>query len=80
MNGMWRMAYRNGMEKGEDGLEQGIEQGLSQGMEQGRKLGEELLSAPLKKLFADGRTADAELVLSYEELRKKFYREYGLVD
>lgn len=89
MNGMWRMAYRNGMEKGiEDGLEQGIEQGikqgreqgLSQGMEQGKRMGEELLSSLMKKLFADGRTADAELVLSDEELRKKFYREYGLVD
>ena len=63
------------------GLGQAIyDKGLLQGREQGIQRGEELMSSLMQKLFADGRTKDAELALTDEELRKQFYREYGLVE
>lgn len=48
--------------------------------DEGIRQGEELLSSLMKQLFADGRSKDVELALSDEETRKKFYREYGLID
>lgn len=34
----------------------------------------------ITKLFAAGRTSDAELAAKDEEARKKFYKEFGMID
>lgn len=49
------------------------------GREEGREIGETLLGTLISKLFADGRTKDAEAA-SNEAERKRLYKEYGLID
>ena len=61
------------------GLEQGIEQGRKQGLEQGIKQGEDLLSALIQRLIADGRIKDIELAVSDENARMRYYKEYHLI-
>ena len=34
----------------------------------------------MNRLFADDRTEDAKLAARDEEARKRFYREYGMID
>lgn len=73
MTGMGQTIYENG-------IRQGLEQGREQGLEQGREQGETLLGTLIGKLFADGRTKDAEMAALNEAERKRLYREYGLID
>lgn len=47
---------------------------------EGISRGEMLFATLMNKLFADGRTEDAKLAASDEEARKKFYKEYGIID
>ena len=67
-----------------DGREEGIREGKSLGIQEGRKqgieTGENLLANLMSRLFADNRIADASLAANDEKARKRFYREYGLVD
>ena len=67
-----------------DGREEGIREGKSLGIQEGRKqgieTGENLLANLMSHLFADNRIADANLAANDEKARKRFYREYGLVD
>ena len=67
-----------------DGREEGIREGKSLGIQEGRKqgieTGENLLENLMSRLFADNRIADASLAANDEKARKRFYREYGLVD
>lgn len=42
--------------------------------------GETMLALLIEKLFADGRTEDARLAASDEEARKRFYKEYGIIE
>lgn len=49
------------------------------GREEGREIGETLLGTLISKLFADGRTKDAEAA-SNEAERKRLYKEYGLIE
>ena len=76
----------------EEGRSQGIREGRSQGIREGKNLGiqegrkqgietgENLLANLMSHLFADNRIADASLAANDEKARKRFYREYGLVD
>lgn len=49
-------------------------------MEDSRQEGEALLAALISHLFADNRAEDAKLAAEDEEARKRFYREYGMLD
>ena len=51
-----------------------------EGIEEGIKEGESLFADLMNRLFADDRTEDAKLAARDQEARKKFYREYGLID
>jgi len=44
------------------------------------KEGEKLLGNLITKLFDEGRTSDAELAAKDEEARKRFYKEFGMID
>ena len=46
----------------------------------GKAEGETSLGTLITKLFAAGRTSDAELAAKDEEARKKFYKEFGMID
>lgn len=60
------------------GLAQGLEQGLEQGLQQGVGQGESRLASLLKKLRADNRLSDLDLVLDNTEYREQLYRKYQL--
>lgn len=49
-------------------------------MEDSRQEGETLFAELISRLFADNRTEDAKLAAEDEEARKRFYREYGMID
>ena len=49
------------------------------GRKQGISQGENRLASLINKLVADGRTEDIELAAADEAVRKRFYREYGIV-
>lgn len=50
----------------------------ARGMEKGIEKGETLLAKLIEALFRDNRVADARLVATDTEVRKKLYHEYGL--
>ena len=50
------------------------------GLEDGREEGELLLGKLITNLFTAGRPSDAELAAKDEEVRKRFYKEFGMVD
>ena len=49
-------------------------------IDKGEKRGENLMATLMQRLFADGRNEDAQKAVNNEQDRKKFYREYGLID
>lgn len=49
-------------------------------MNEGRAEGEGLLAALISKLFESGRMKDARRAAEDEEARKRFYREFGMID
>ncbi|MDE7224264.1 MAG: hypothetical protein K2O34_10855 [Acetatifactor sp.] len=57
-----------------------IEKGEKQGEIRGEKRGENLMASLIQKLFADGRTEDAQRAADNEQERKRLYQEYGLID
>ncbi len=64
----------------EEGLAEGRIVGLAEGRKEGREEGQNLLASLMTKLFAANRSADAELAAKDEEARKRFYREFGIID
>ena len=54
--------------------------GIAKGVAKGRAEGETKLAKLMEKLFAAKRFEDAEKAASDEEARKKFYKEFGMVD
>lgn len=46
----------------------------------GKAEGESLLGSLITKLLAAGRTSDVELAAKDEEARKKFYKEFGMIE
>ena len=57
-----------------------IADGREEGRKQGMETGENLLANLMSHLFADNRIADDNLAANDEKARKRFYREYDLVD
>ncbi len=53
--------------------------GMELGKAEGKIEGETLLATLMSRLFSDNRTEDARLAVSDENVRKQFYREYGLI-
>lgn len=49
-------------------------------IDKGEKQGENLMATLIQRLFADGRNEDVQKAVNDEQDRKKFYREYGLID
>ena len=47
---------------------------------EGKIEGESLLADLITKLLADGRTSDVELAAKDEEARKRFYKEFGMIE
>ena len=47
---------------------------------EGKAEGENLLGNLITKLLGAGRTSDVELAAKDEEARKKFYKEFGMID
>lgn len=52
------------------------DQAIKEGLEEGRASLWELI----RKLFDAGRTSDVELASKDEEARKRFYKEFGMID
>ena len=50
------------------------------GLEKGREEGELALGQLITKLLAVGRLSDVELAAKDEEARKRFYKEFGMID
>lgn len=53
--------------------------GKAEGRAEGKAEGESLLGDLITKLFAAGRTLDAELAAKDEEARKRLYKEFGMM-
>ena len=62
------------------GKAEGMAMGKAEGMAMGRAEGEFIFAQLMTKLFAAGRTADAELAAKDENARKKFYLEFEEFD
>jgi flagellar biosynthesis/type III secretory pathway protein FliH len=72
---------REGMAKGRAvGLKEGRAVGIEEGMVKGRTVGENKLAELINRLLADNRQEDIARVTSDEEVRRKMYEEYGIVD
>lgn len=61
-------------------LELESERLLRIGKTEGKAEGESLLGDLITKLFNTGRISDAELAAKDEEARKKFYKEFGMIE
>lgn len=57
-----------------------MEDSRQEGIEVGMQEGEGLLARLMSLLFKDNRLEDARLAAEDEEARKRFYREYGMID
>ena len=63
-----------------EGKAEGRAEGKAEGRAEGKAEGENLLGNLITKLFGAGRTSDAELAARDEEARKRFYKEFGMID
>ncbi|MBR6771750.1 MAG: hypothetical protein IKM28_11110 [Lachnospiraceae bacterium] len=54
--------------------------GRAEGKAEGKAEGEFVLGELITKLFAAGRASDAELAAKDAEVRKRFYKEFGMID
>ena len=61
-------------------LERGEERGIKIGETRGEARGENKLGNLISKLMTAGRNDDALKAASDEEARKKFYKEFGMID
>ena len=60
--------------------EKGGVRSMCEVMDRAINKGETMFALLIEKLFADGRAEDARLAASDEEARKRFYKEYGIID
>lgn len=63
-----------------DVAERLVNKGRTEGRLEGQLEGEKKLARLMNVLLSAGRTDDAQKAASDEEARKKFYREYGIID
>ena len=79
---MWREELREeGLAKGlAKGLAEGRAQGLVEGRAEGRAEGEIKLSELIFRLLVENRLSDIELATKDEEVRKKLYLEFGIME
>lgn len=54
--------------------------GRAEGKAEGKTEGELRLGNLITKLLTAGRNSDVELAAKDEEARKKFYKEFGMID
>lgn len=57
-----------------------VNSGIAKRTEIGKAEGEAQLANLIKRLISEGRNGDIKLVVEDEEARKRFYREYGMID
>ena len=62
------------------GIAEGKAKGIAEGKAKGIAEGEFIFAQLITKLFAVGRTSDAELAAKDPEARKRFYKEFGIID
>ena len=80
-----QVVLEHGEERGEErGIKIGETRGIKIGEERGIKIGkiegENKLANLISKLMTSGRNDDALKAASDEEARKKFYKEFGMID
>ena len=69
------------LERGEErGIKIGETRGIKLGKIEGKIEGENKLGNLISKLMTAGRNDDALKAASDEEARKKFYKEFGMID
>ena len=57
-----------------------VNRGIAQGRIEGKIEGEAMLASLMKSLLSAGRNEDAVLATEDEEARKRFYKEFGIID
>lgn len=62
----------------EDGRSKGLAEGRSEGLAEGRSEGEAAMAALMERLFAEGRTVDAQRAAVDADVRTRLLKEYGL--
>jgi hypothetical protein len=61
-------------------VREGMAKGRAVGLKEGRAVGENKLAELINRLLADNRQEDIARVTSDENVRRKMYEEYGIVD
>lgn len=74
----WLISHMEKKEKEEITMCELLDKYEARGMEKGIEKGETLLAKLMEYLFRENRVADARLVATDVEARKKLYHEYGL--
>ena len=57
-----------------------VNRGRAEGKAEGKAEGEAMLASLIKKLLSAGRSEDVALAAENEEARKRFYKEFGIID
>ena len=74
-----RISYEDGRSKGlAEGRSEGLAEGRSEGLAEGRSEGEAAMAALMERLFAEGRTVDAQRAAVDADVRTRLLKEYGL--
>ena len=58
----------------------GREEGRAEGRNEGKAEGELLLSRLIIKLISLGKATEVEIIARDEDVRKKYYKEFGILD
>ncbi len=73
------ISYEDGRSKGlAEGRSEGLAEGRSEGLAEGRSEGEAAMAALMERLFAEGRTVDAQRAAVDSDVRTRLLKEYGL--
>lgn len=67
-------------ESHDEGFSAGLELGRSEGLTEGLNKGENRFAKLISRLIEDNRSEDIKLAINDENIRMKFYIEYGLID
>ena len=62
------------------GRTEGMLEGMREGIRKGRHEGETMLAVLINNLLSEGRSEDVALAAKDEEARKRFYKEFGIID
>ena len=62
------------------GREEGRAEGREEGRNEGKAEGELLLSKLIIKLISLGKATEVEIIARDEDVRKKYYKEFGILD